>query len=384
MDLLGTPLALVDFVLTTILPFIAVLTVVVFFHELGHFLVARWNGVKVNTFAVGFGPELLGIDDRHGTRWKLCAVPLGGYVKFHGDADVSSKSDTDALSRMSEEQRKGAFAAAALWRKALIVAAGPIANFLLAIVIYTGLFMGYGETYVAPVVGKISESSAAQEAGFTIGDKVLRVEGQDVKSFADISRFTNISADRPLEFVVERGGNEVEIVAAPKMTRRTDPFGNVFYTGLVGIGPSNDPANIIRQPLGPAAAFTKGLDSTWLIVERTYHFIRELIMGKQNASELRGPIGIGHMTSQVATLGLASLISLAAALSVSIGLMNLLPVPVLDGGHLALYAIQAVRGREMSERAQEIAFRIGLTCVLMLMLFATSNDIQRLFGFLGV
>ncbi|MDD9909701.1 MAG: RIP metalloprotease RseP [Ahrensia sp.] len=384
MDLFGAPAVLFDFLIFKVLPFLVILTLVVFFHELGHFLVGRWNRVKVLVFAVGFGPELFGFTDRHGTRWKFCAIPLGGYVRFHGDADASSRSDPEAMAKMSAEDREGAFPDAALWRKALIVAAGPIANFLLAWVIYTGLFLNHGETYMAPVIGQISEGSAAEEAGFQIGDRVIAVEGSTVKSFSEISNYTHVSSDRSLQFIVERDGQELPITAAPKMTQRTDRFGNVFYTGLVGIGPKNDPELIIRRDLGVLEATSKGAGAVWQIISRTYYFIKELIVGKQDASELRGPLGIGHMTSQVATLGIAELISLMAALSVSIGIMNLLPVPVLDGGHLLMYAIHAVRGREMSQNAQEWAFKVGLTCVLMLMLYATSNDIRRLFGMLGV
>ena len=285
---------------------------------------------------------------------------------------------------MSADEREGAFADAALWRRSLIVAAGPIANFILALVIYTGLFMSYGESYMSPVIGQIGKGSAAEVAGFELDDKVISVEGNAVNSFSEISNYTYVSSDRPLAFVVERNGREIAITAAPKMTQRKDQFGNVFYTGLVGIGPKNDPSLIIRRDLGPIDAFVKANGAVWQIISRTYYFIKELIVGKQDASELRGPLGIGHMTSQVATLGIVELISLMAALSVSIGIMNLLPVPVLDGGHLLMYGIQAVRGKELGPRAQDIAFRIGLTCVLMLMLFATSNDIRRLFGFLGV
>ena len=383
MDLLSAPLALFDFALTKVVPFVFVLTIVVFFHELGHFAVARWNKVKVDAFAVGFGPELLGFNDRHNTRWKLCAIPLGGYVKFLGDQDATSKTDHDALERMSADEREGAFEDKALWRRAAVVAAGPIANFILASVIYTGLFMYYGDAKVAPIVGLIQEDSAAAEAGFQVGDKIISIDSDPVNSFQDIARHTLVSSDAPLAFMVERDGKQFELVAIPRMTKRKDQFGNDFQTGLVGIGAGNDPANIIRTPLGPVAAFLKGLDNIGLIVSRTYHFIRELIGGKQDASQLRGPLGIGQMTSQVATLGIIQLISLAAALSVSIGLMNLLPVPMLDGGHLVFYAVEAVRGRALAPKTQDIAFRIGLTCVLMMMLFATSNDIMRLIGLSG-
>ena len=383
MDLLSAPLALFDFALTKVVPFVFVLTIVVFFHELGHFAVARWNKVKVDAFAVGFGPELFGFNDRHNTRWKLCAIPLGGYVKFLGDQDATSKPDLAALDRMSADEREGAFEDKALWRRAAVVAAGPIANFILASVIYTGLFMYYGDAKVAPIVGVIQENSAAADAGFQVGDRIVSIDSDPVDSFQDIARHTLVSSDAPLTFLVERAGKQFELVAIPRMTKRKDQFGNDFQTGLVGIGAGNDPSNIIRSPLGPVAAFLKGLDNIGLIVSRTYHFIRELVGGKQDASQLRGPLGIGQMTSQVATLGIIQLISLAAALSVSIGLMNLLPVPMLDGGHLVFYAVEAVRGRALAPKTQDIAFRIGLTCVLMMMLFATSNDIMRLIGLSG-
>ena len=240
--------------------------------------------------------------------------------------------------------------------------------------------MYFGETKLAPVIGSIQENSAAVEAGFEIGDRVVSIEGDEIGSFQDIARYTLISSGDPLTFVIERTGKRMELVATPRMTKRKDRFGNDFQTGLVGIGPGNDPANIIRNPLGLGEAFLQSIDSIGLIISRTYHFIRELVGGKQDASQLRGPLGIGQMTSQVATLGLLQLISLAAALSVSIGIMNLLPIPMLDGGHLLFYAIEAIRGKALDPKAQDIAFRIGLTCVLVMMLFATSNDIMRLFA----
>ncbi|MCJ8307744.1 MAG: RIP metalloprotease RseP [Hyphomicrobiales bacterium] len=380
MDLMSAPMALLDFGLTKVVPFVFVLTIVVFFHELGHFSVARWNKVKVDAFAVGFGPELFGFNDKHGTRWKFCVIPLGGYVKFLGDQDAASRPDHAALQKMSSQEQEGAFENKALWRRAAVVAAGPIANFILASVIYTGIFMYYGETKLAPVVGSIQENSAAEEAGFQLGDRVVSIQGGEITSFQDIARYTLVSSDEPLDFIVDRDGSEISITAIPRMTKRTDRFGNEFQTGLVGIGPGSDPANIIQTPLGPVAAFVKSIDSIGLIISRTYHFVRELIGGKQDASQLRGPLGIGQMTSQVATLGILQLITLAAALSVSIGLMNLLPVPMLDGGHLLFYALEAIRGKALDPKAQDVAFRIGLTCVLMLMFFATSNDILRLLG----
>ncbi len=377
MDLLSAPGALLDFVIWKVVPFIFVLTIVVFFHELGHFLVARWNRVKVDAFAVGFGPELFGFNDRQGTRWKVCAIPLGGYVKFLGDDDASSRPDHEALQQLNAEEREGAFEYKALWQRAAIVAAGPIANFILAIVIYTGLFMYYEDVRIEPVIGKVVEQSAAEEAGLQVGDRIVSVDGVAVTQFSDLQRSTMLNTDTPLTFVISRAGKELSMTAAPRMTEREDGFGNKFKVGMIGISPSTEPENIKRTSLGPVEAFVKGLDRTWLVVAGTFNFIKELIVGKQDASELRGPLGIAQMTSQVATLGILQLISLAAVLSVSIGLMNLFPLPVLDGGHLVFYALEAIRGKPMEPKNQEIAFRIGLVCVLMLMVFATSNDVMR-------
>lgn len=380
MDILGTLGVLGDFALTKVLPFIVVLTIVVFFHELGHFAVARWNRVKVDAFAVGFGPELIGRTDKHGTRWKLCAIPLGGYVRFLGDANEASAPDANALAGMTNEERDGAFQNKSVWRRAAVVAAGPIANFILASVIYTGVFVYQGEITVPAVVGEVTEGAPAQQAGILPGDLITSVEGQKVADFEDVSRLTMISSDQPLAFTVDRDGKSLDFVVAPLMTERKDQFGNTYKVGLIGISSRRGAENFVHRDLGIGEAFVKSVDAIGLIISRTGYFLRDIFLGKQDADQLRGPLGIGQMTSQVATLGIVSLLSLAAALSVSIGLMNLFPIPMLDGGHLVFYAYEAVRGRAASPRAQEIAYRVGLTCVLMMMIFATSNDIARLFS----
>ncbi len=383
MDFFSAPLTVFDFLLTKVIPFIFVLSIVIFFHELGHFLVARWNKVKVEAFALGFGPELFGFYDKRKTRWKLCAIPLGGYVKFHGDADATSKPDREALENMDANEREGAFEDKALWRRASVVAAGPMANFILASVIYTALFMYYGDSRLAPIVGVVQENSAAQEAGIAVGDRVVSIQGNKIIGFEEIGRYTYIGTGDSLEFGLLRDGKEITINLIPRMTTRKDQFGNEYSTGLVGIGPDQSPENFERFKLGPVDAFIKSLDAIGQTITRTYHFIRELIQGKQDSKQLRGPLGIGHITSQVATLGIIQLIGLAAALSVSIGIMNLLPIPMLDGGHLMFYAYEAVRGKALSPKSQDIAFRIGVTCVLMLMLFATFNDVRRIFSSFG-
>ena len=380
MELFGAASGLIDFIWLKVVPFLVVLTIIVFIHELGHYLVARWNKVKIDAFAVGFGPEIFGFYDKRGTRWKFCAIPLGGYVKFFGDANGTSLPDYDHLAEMNADDREGAFEHKNVWQRASVVVAGPVANFLLAIVIYTGLFMFHDDVKIAPVVGGVVPNSAASEAGFKTGDRILSINGAEVSAFRDISEVTMLSSGDTLTFVVDRAGENVTLAATPRMTEREDRFGNTYKIAQIGLQSDTSPENRIVTSLGPVDAFVKSLSQTWLVIKGTLNFIVELFAGKQEAKELRGPLGIGQMTSQVATLGIAQLMSLAGVISISIGLLNLFPIPMLDGGHLAFYAIEAVRGKPLSPKSMELAFKVGLTCVLALMVFATTNDIFRLIG----
>jgi regulator of sigma E protease len=365
-------------VLGYLIPFLFVLTVVVFFHELGHFLVARRCGVRVLVFSIGFGPELFGFNDRHGTRWKLSAIPLGGYVKFFGDENAASVPDPVALAAMSEEDRRHSFVHQSVGRRAAIVVAGPVANFLLAVVIFAGLFMVFGKPSTSPRVDAVQPGSAAQAAGFQAGDLVLSINGRPIESFPDMQQIVSTSAGELLTFEVERGGMKVELKAVPALRETKDRFGNVHRIGVLGITRSPSPDDTHFQPVGPVKALELGVQRTGFVVERTLSYIGGVISGREAADQLGGPIRIAQVSGQVATEGLASLFSLTAVLSVSIGLLNLFPVPLLDGGHLLFYGIEAVRGKPLSERAQEVGFRIGLAIVVMLMIFATYNDLLHL------
>ena len=365
-------------VLGYLIPFLFVLTVVVFFHELGHFLVARRCGVRVLVFSIGFGPELFGFNDRHGTRWKLSAIPLGGYVKFFGDENAASVPDPMALAAMSEEDRRHSFVHQSVGRRAAIVVAGPVANFLLAVVIFAGLFMAFGKPSTSARVDAVQPGSAAQTAGFQAGDLVLSINGRPIESFPDMQQIVSTSAGELLTFEVERGGVKVELKAVPALRETKDRFGNVHRIGVLGITRSPSPDDTHFQPVGPVKALELGVQRTWFVVERTLSYIGGVISGREAADQLGGPIRIAQVSGQVATEGLASLFSLTAVLSVSIGLLNLFPVPLLDGGHLLFYGIEAVRGKPLSERAQEVGFRIGLAIVVMLMIFATYNDLLHL------
>jgi len=361
-----------------IIPFLFVLTIVVFFHELGHFWVARRAGVKILTFSLGFGPELVGFNDRHGTRWKISAIPLGGYVKFFGDDSEASTPSSGALANMTEEERQGSFHHKKVWPRAAIVAAGPIANFVLAIVIFTGLFTFLGKPSTTARVDQIEAGSAAAAAGFEVGDIVTVIDGSKIESFSDMQRIVGVHAGDPLKFTVKRGESMVELQGTPQLREVKDPFGNVHKLGVLGITRKTVAGDTLTERVDPATALWLGVKETWFVVDRTLAYIGGVFTGREAADQVGGPLRIAQISGQVATIGLAALVHLAAVLSISIGLLNLFPVPLLDGGHLLFYAVEAVRGRPLSERAQEMGFRIGLGLVLMLMVFATYNDILHL------
>lgn len=374
MDIMGSLGAFGGGVAGYAVPFLFVLTVVVFFHELGHFLIARWCGIRVLVFSLGFGPEIVGFNDRYGTRWKLSAIPLGGYVKFFGDENAASVPDHDAAAQMSDEEKKDSFVHKPVGPRAAVVAAGPIANFLLAIAIFAGIFMIIGKQTTTARVDAVIDGSAAAAAGFKPGDLVLSIGGQKIESFSDMQRIVSISAGETLEVKVERGGVPVTLQATPQL--RADSAGNQL--GVLGISRSMAAGDIKTQKMGPVEAVGAGAKETWFVVSRTLSYIGGVFTGRQPANQLGGPIRIAQVSGQVATGGFVPLIHLTAVLSISIGLLNLFPIPLLDGGHLLFYGIEAVRGRPLSERAQEFGFRIGLAIVLMLMIFATFNDIVHL------
>jgi regulator of sigma E protease len=361
-----------------VVPFLFVLTIVVFFHELGHFLIARLCGIKVIVFSIGFGPEIVGFNDRYGTRWKISAVPLGGYVKFFGDENAASVPDHEAAAGMTEAEKSVSFIHKPVGSRAAVVAAGPIANFILAIAIFAGVFMTVGRQTTTARVDAIQPGSAAQAAGFQSGDLVLAINGNSIANFSEMQRVVSVSAGEPISIEVERGGVHVTLKATPELKELKDNFGNVHRIGVLGISRSMAPGDIKTEKAGPLQAVVMGAQETWFVVERTLSYIGGVFTGRESADQLGGPIRIAQVSGQVATAGFIALIHLTAVLSVSIGLLNLFPIPLLDGGHLLFYGIEAARGRPLSERAQEVGFRIGLAIVVVLMIFATFNDILHL------
>ena len=361
----------------SLLPFLFVLSLVIFFHEFGHFIVGRLCGVKVDAFSLGFGPELLHYTDCSGTRWRLGLLPLGGYVKFHGDANGASMSDAEGIATMPASERAVTFFTQKVWKRALIVAAGPVANFILAVAIFTGIYYVHGRSVLIAQIEKVAPGSAAAAAGFVPGDTIVSISGTKIQSFQDMQRIVQASSGTALGFVVDRHGKEVTLVATPQRREITTPFGKT-WTGVLGIEANSSAANWHVQHYGLIDSTRLAADETLFIVRQTGIYIGGLFTGRESTKQLSGPIRIAEVSGQMAKIGFAALLNLAAVLSISIGMLNLVPIPLLDGGHLLYYAIEAVRGRALNEKIQQFGFKIGLTLVAGLMILATYNDILRL------
>ena len=374
-ELLAFPGTVLTFLIGYVVPFMFVLMLVVFVHELGHYLVGRWCGIRALAFSVGFGRELVGYTDRNGTRWKLCAIPLGGYVRYLGDLNVASQpSGQEALARMTPEERSESFPAAALWKRAAAVAAGPIFNFIFAIAIFATVFMLYGRERIDPVVTEVEVGSAADEAGFQIGDRLLATDGVEVESFSDLQRYVQPRGDQAITFTVERDGVPITLEGTPRRTERTDQFGNTFTLGILGVRAERGEAVTVER-FGPLGAIALATKETGFVIERTAGYIGGVLTGREKPDQIGGPLRVGKISGEMASLGFLALINLTAVLSISIGLLNLMPIPILDGGHLLFYAFEAILGRPLSPATQEAGFRVGLFLIISLMVFATWNDI---------
>jgi regulator of sigma E protease len=358
---------------TYVIPFLVVLTVLVFVHELGHYWIARRNGVRIEVFSIGFGPELFGRTDRAGTRWKISAIPLGGYVKMFGDADAAS-TPSGAVRHMTPEEREVSFFHKRLGQRAAIVAAGPIANFLFAIIGLTLLFSLYGQPFTPPDIGSIQPDSAAAQAGMQPGDVIVEVDGQPIERFEEVQQIVRFNQGTPLALVIQRDGQRLPITATPQVTTITDRMGNTHTIGLLGIGR----AGMEYRRHDPLTALWQAGRETVNLTVGTLGAVGQMIAGSRGTEELGGPLRIAQMSGEVAQSGVIALVWFMAILSVNLGLINLFPIPMLDGGHLLFYAVEAIRGKPLGDRAQEYGFRIGLALVLTLMVFATWNDLVHL------
>jgi len=372
--------------LTTLLAFVVVLTVIVFIHELGHFQVARWCGVAVKTFSIGFGKELYGWNDRHGTHWRIAAIPLGGYVQFIDDRNPASASagpSGDDNETLTDEQRKGSFHLKPLWIRAAVVAAGPIYNFILAIAIFSGLFMLQGRTIMEARIAEVQPGTPAAAAGFEADDVILNIDGTEIEGFSDLQRIVSSRVGQELTFIVDRKGTELTLKATPELRELNDELAGKHRRPVIGIKASRANSKMTHIPVSPLAAIGLGAERTWNTAIGTLSYIGDVISGRQGAEQIGGPVRIADVAGKIAKKDWTFLINFTAFISVSIGLLNLFPIPILDGGHLMFYAIEAIRGKPLSENVQEYCFRIGLALILMLMFLGLWNDRGILMGWLS-
>lgn len=359
----------------TIVPFLFVLTVVVFVHEMGHYLVGRWCGIGVKAFSIGFGPEIFGFNDRRGTRWKLSAIPLGGYVKFVGDMNVTSTPDAEETEKLTPAERQVAFHTQPVWKRAATVVAGPLFNFLLTIAVLATFFMTYGRVVSEPMIAEVQAGSPAEIAGFMPGDRFVSVDGSPVRTFADVQYRVSGRAGDPLVFVLLRDGKEIELTATPKVTEQKDAAGNTFRIGVIGVVNNNEVGQFRVIEYSVPGAVAEAVSETGRIIVRTGQFLKRFAIGREDKCQLGGPIKIADMAGKAAKLGFERLVELIALLSVGIGFLNLLPIPPLDGGHLVFYGIEAVIRRPVSERMMEAVYRTGMILVLAFMAFVFWNDL---------
>jgi regulator of sigma E protease len=363
--------------LAYIIPFLFVLTLVVFFHELGHFLVGRWCGVKVEAFSIGFGPEILGWTDRSGTRWRIALLPLGGYVRFLGDANAASAPDLETVAAMPVSDRVLSFPAQPVWKRFLIVLAGPAASLLLAVVIFAGSAYLSGRYILLPKIASVAPGSAAEEAGFQSGDLVLSVDGETIESFTDLQRIVSIRPGEILNIVIDRSGSKMELKAVPRLQER-DSFVGKKRVGVLGLSATRDETTLFFKEETLAGAVQFGMVETVNVVSGSLTYLKNIVIGRAPPDQLSGPVGIARMSGEAAKLGFMALIGMAGLISASIGFLNLLPIPLLDGGHLVLYVIEALRGRPLEAKTVETAFRIGLAFIVALTLFTLFLDLGTL------
>ena len=370
--------------LLTVLAFVAVIGPLVFVHELGHYLVGRWFGVKAEAFSIGFGPELAAWVDKRGTRWRIGAFPLGGYVRFKGDMNAASQTDPAWL-QLPASERAESFPARPLWQKAAIVAAGPFINFLFAILILSTFAFVYGESRTPAVAGKVQTGSAAAAAGILPGDRIVSLNGREMTTFDDLRLYAQIRPGEPVTIVIERSGKTIEKPGRVGAVQEQDGFGNKFKVGRLGIAPAQPIIEPVPFWRAPAVAFKQ----TGQIIRTMVETLGQILGGGRSVKELGGPLKIAEVSGQAATLGPESFVFFMALISINLGFINLLPIPMLDGGHLLFYGVEAIQRRPVSQRVQEWAYRSGLAVLLAMMMLVTFNDLssfglwERLSGLIG-
>lgn len=357
-----------------VVPFVVVLTVLVYVHEMGHYLIARWCGVRIEVFSIGFGPEIYGITDSLGTRWKLSAIPFGGYVKMFGEHPPDPTAGQHGQQGSATDEAVS-FYKKTVWQRMAIVFAGPFANFVFAVIVFAGLFSIVGQPHTPADIGEVMKGSAAERAGLKAGDVFLRIGSRKIERFQDVVQIVRFSAGRPLEIVVLRDGAEVALTAVPDVVEEKR-FGNVQKVGRLGVGRSARDMVVVRHD--PLTAVWRAVVHTYIVTGSILDAVGQIISGQRTAKELGGPLRIAQVSGNLAQAGLVMLIQFMAILSINLGLINLFPIPILDGGHLMFYVIEALRGKPLSERAMGFSLNIGLAFILGITLLVTWNDLVQL------
>jgi len=362
-----------------IIPFLILITIVVFIHEYGHYYFAKKYGVGITDFSIGFGKEIFGWNDKDGTRWKICWIPLGGYVKFFGDRNVFSQSEQEKIiNQYKEEEKQKLFILKPIYQRSIIVAAGPLANFFLALVIFTLIYMFSGKDMTPAVIEEVQKDSPAFIAGMKKNDKIISIDNKKVESILEVSTFINTSTSESIEFIVLRDETEISLLIKPKLVDGKDSLGNSVKKRMIGIRLSPLNNEYKKQPLGPSKAIYYSIKEVWFVSVTSLNYLGKMITGSADSSQLGGPIRIAKITGQVAEYGIIPFFSIMAYISISLGLINLFPIPMLDGGHLMFYLFEKILGRPLSQKTQEGFFRIGLFLLFSLMFFVTFNDLKDL------
>jgi regulator of sigma E protease len=356
--------------------FLIILTIVVFIHEFGHFIIARLNGVQIDVFSIGFGKELFGFTDKRGTRWKISAIPMGGYVKMFGDQDAASSQDSKSLEGLSFKEKQLTFHFKKLWQKAAIVVAGPAANYLSAILIIAALSFTYGISVTEPIIGEVLKASPAAKAGLKVGDEILEVDGSTVESFEDVRQIIALSTSEPIELLILREHEEIEVEIIPELRKMKDAYGNDIEMPVIGISSHN----LYHKEQSFFGAIATGVEQSYTMSLGMLKALGQIIVGDRGLDQLGGPIKIAQYSGQSAKHGVVSVLWFIAVISINLGLLNLMPLPMLDGGHLFYYMVEAVTGKPVSEKFQLVAMKASLFFLISLMLFVTINDIRSLFG----
>jgi len=362
-----------------VVPFLILITIVVFIHEYGHYYFAKKYGVGITDFSIGFGKEIFGWNDKLGTRWKICWLPLGGYVKFFGDRNVFSESEqTNVINQYSEKDKNKLFILKPLYQRSIIVAAGPLANFVLAIFIFLIINLIAGKDMTPAVISEVQKDSPAFVAGFKKNDKIISIDNRKVESILEVSTFINISTSENIKFIILRGDQQISLLVKPNVVQSKDSLGNPSKKRMIGIklAPLNNKFN--KRSLGPGKAIYYSVKEVWFVTVTSLSYLGQMLTGATDTSQLGGPIKIAKITGQVSEHGLIPFFSVMAYISISLGLINLFPIPMLDGGHLMFYLFEKVLGKPLSQKTQEIFFRIGLFLLISLMFFVTLKDLKDL------